>query len=245
MLPVLLILGRPIQTALLILLVAFWVATTVIERSVKRDRLPIKDISNSLYGALVVGIIGARLGYVFQYWSIYRDDPGSIVALSLNAFSPVFGWGAALVTISLYIYNTKIPVRPFLDTLTPGMVVLADGLALADLASGNGYGLPTQLPWAIRLWGDLRHPTQIYDLIAVVMIGILLWRLTSPFDGAQFGILVTLYAASRLFLEAFHADSDNILGFRTVQLWSLLAIIAAIYSLHRWASDSPSQKSAL
>ena len=238
MLPIIQILGRPIQTSLLILLVAFSISVSVLERSAALRRLSSKEISNLAYRSLILGIVGARLGYVIQYWSIYREDLASIVALSPNGLSPTFGCGAALIPVFLYIHHKKIPVRPFLDILTPAMLVLAGGLALADLASGNGYGLPTQLPWAIRLWGELRHPTQLYDLVAVALIGFLLWRWASPFTGAQFGIFVTLYAASRLFLEMFHADSQDFLGLRIVQLWSLCAVILGIYLLHRWASDS-------
>lgn len=237
MLPIIQILGRPIQTSLLVLLLAFSVCISVLERSAALAHLSRKDISNLAYGSVVVGLLAARLGYVIQYWTIYRDDLVSIVALNLNGLSPIFGFVAVLTSGFLYAHRRKIPLRDFLDVLTPGALVLAGGLALGDLVSGNGYGLPTQLPWGIRQWGELRHPTQLYDLLAVVVIGILLWRLKSPFAGAKFGVFLTFYAVSRLILEIFHADSQEILGFRSVQVWSFFALILGVSLLHRWASD--------
>ena len=67
-------------------------------------------------------------------------------------------------------------IASLLDALTPGFIVLAGGLALADLASGDAYGSPSSLPWAIELWGAARHPTQIYQLIAVIVIGVIVLK---------------------------------------------------------------------
>jgi prolipoprotein diacylglyceryltransferase len=120
--------------------------------------------------------------------------------------------------------------------LTPGLLVLAGGLALADLASGDGYGSPASLPWSIELWGAARHPTQIYQLIAVIVIAAIVLRIDRAFDGLRFGLFSALYAASRLIIETFRGDSAIINGVRTAQVWSLLVMLAAIWLLRQWAS---------
>ncbi len=43
---------------------------------------------------------------------------------------------------------------------------------LANLASGDAFGAPSSLPWAIELWGAARHPVQIYEAVAA---GLILW----------------------------------------------------------------------
>ena len=237
MLPVIRIASLTLQTRGLILLAAFWIALEVAERAAKRLGLRGDDVYNlGLYG-VVGGLIGSRLGYVIQYWSFYRDDPGAIFALNVNTLSPVAGLFVALATAYWYARRKGIANRRLLDALTPGLVAFAAGLALADLASGDGYGAPAQLPWSINLWGELRHPTQIYHLLAVIGIGAVVWRSSRPFGGAHFGLFVALYAASRLFLETFHGDSAAVAGARVVQVWSLAALIVALILLRRWAEE--------
>ncbi|CAG1012627.1 hypothetical protein ANRL4_04694 [Anaerolineae bacterium] len=82
-----------------------------------------------------------------------------------------------------------------------------------------------------------RHPTQVYDLLAVIGIGISVWRASRPFDGARFGLFVALYAAARLFLETFHEDSATLANIRVVQIGSLVVLIVALWLLHRWARE--------
>ncbi len=226
-----------LQARGLILLAAFWVASDVAGRAAKRLGLRDDDVANLAFLGLILGLIGARLGYVAQYWSVYRDDLGAIFALNFNTLSPVAGIIVGLAIAIWYTRRKGIANRRLLDAITPGLIVFAAGLALADLASGDGYGAHAQLPWSINLWGELRHPTQIYDLLAAMGIGLIVWRSSHPFEGARFGLFVALYTASRLLLETFHGDSATLAGIRVVQIWSLVALVAVLWLLHRWASE--------
>ena len=204
-------------------------------RAAKRLGLRDDDVSNMAFLGLIFGLIGARLGYVIQYWSIYRTDLGAIFALNFNTLSPVAGIIVGCVAAAWYARRKGIAHRRLLDALTPGLIVFAAGLALADLASGDGYGASAQLPWSIDLWGEWRHPTQVYDLLAAIIIGLVIWRSSRPFDGARFGLFVALYAASHLLLETFHGDSATLADIRMVQIWSLVVLVVALWLLHRWA----------
>ena len=235
MLPVIQIGSFAVQTRGLILLAAFWVASWVAERAAKRLGLRGDEVYNLGFYGGVAGLIGARLGYVMQYWSVYRNDLGAIFALNFNTLSPVAGMLTGLAVAYWYARRKRIANRRLLDALTSGLVVFVAGLALADLASGDGYGEPAQLPWSINLWGELRHPTQIYHLLAAIGIGVVVWRSSRPFDGAHFGLFVALYAASRLFLETFHGDSATFAGVRIVQVWSLVALVVTLLLVRRWA----------
>jgi len=226
-----------LQARGLILLAAFWLASDVAGRAAKRLGLRDDDVANLVFLGLIFGLVGARLGYVIQYWSVYRTDLGAIFALNLNTLSPVTGIVAGCAAAVWYARRKGMANRRLLDALTPGLIVFAAGLALADLASGDGYGAPAQLPWSIDLWGELRHPTQVYDLLAAIIIGLILWRAARPFDGTQFGLFVALYAAARLLLETFHGDSATLASIRVVQIWSLVALVVALWLLHRWVRE--------
>lgn len=221
----------------MIFLAAFWIAAEASERAAKRLGLRGDEVYNLGFFGGLAALLGARLGYVLEFWSSYQNDLGSIFALNLNTLSPAAGILSGLLVAIIYAQRKGIASRRLLDALTPGFVVFTAGMALADLASGDGYGAPAMLPWSIKLWGDLRHPVQVYQLLAVIAIGLVMWRSSRPFDGARFGLFAALYAVSRLFLEAFHGDSQLLDGVRVVQVWSLIALAAALILLRRWAIE--------
>ncbi len=224
-----------IQARGLILLAAFWLSAEAAERGAKRLGLRGDVVYSLAFIAAAAGLIGARLGYVLEHWAAYQSDLGAVVALNFNTLSPVAGVVAGVLAAYLYARRKGVANRRLLDALTPGFIVFAAGLALADLASGDAYGSPSSLPWAIELWGMTRHPTQVYQLIAVIVIGLIVLKTDRAFDGAWFGLFGALYAASRLFVEAFRGDSDTLGGLRTAQLWSLLVLLIMLVLLRRWA----------
>jgi prolipoprotein diacylglyceryltransferase len=217
------------------LLAAFWLSAEAAERGAKRLGLRGDVVYSLAFIAAAAGLIGARLGYVLEHWPAYQSDLGAIVALNFNTLSPLAGVVTGVFAAYLYARRKGVANRRLLDALTPGFIVFAGGLALADLASGDAYGSPSSLPWAIELWGALRHPTPIYQLSAVIVIGLIVLKSKRAFDGAWFGLFVALYAAARLFSEAFRGDSETIGGLRTAQVWSLLVLLIMLVLLRRWA----------
>ncbi len=222
----------------LILLAAFWLAAEAAERGAKRLGLRGDAVYSLAFIAAAAGLIGARLGYVLEHWSAYQSDLGAIVALNFNTLSPLAGIVTGTLAAFWYARRKGVANRKWLDALTPGFIVFAGGLALADLASGDAYGSPSSLPWAIELWGAPRHPAQVYQLIAVIVIGLVVMKTRRAFDGAWFGLFVVLYSASRLFIEAFRGDSETIGGLRTAQLLSLIVLLIMLMLLRRWAKSA-------
>jgi prolipoprotein diacylglyceryltransferase len=224
-----------IQARGLILLAAFWLSAEAAERGAKRLGLRGDVVYSLAFIAAAAGLIGARLGYVLEHWAAYQSDLGAVVALNFNTLSPLAGVVTGVIAAYLYARRKGVANRRLLDALTPGFIVFAGGLALADLASGDAYGSPSSLPWAIELWGAARHPTQVYQLVAVIVIGLIVLKTDRMFDGVWFGLFVVLYASSRLFIEAFRGDSETSGGLRTAQMWSLIVLLIMLALLRRWA----------
>ncbi len=227
-----------IQARGLILLAAFWLSAEAAERGAKRVGIRGDVVYSLAFISAAAGLIGARLGYVLEHWPAYQTDLGAIAALNFNTLSPLAGVATGLIAAYVYARRKGVANRALLDALTPGFIVFAGGLALADLASGDAYGSPSSLPWAIEMWGMPRHPTQIYQLVAVIVIGAIVLRTRRAFDGEWFGLFVALYAAARLFIEAFRGDSETIGGLRTAQLWSLMVLVIMLVLLRRWARSA-------
>jgi phosphatidylglycerol:prolipoprotein diacylglycerol transferase len=135
----------------------------------------------------------------------------------------------ALLVGFIYDSRQNLSLWPTLDALTPLFATLAIGLALSHLAAGTAFGSPTDQPWGIELWNATRHPTQLYELIAsLLVLGVVGFRKADSRPGTIFLTFIALTAASRLFLEAFHGDSTLIFGgLRLAQIIAWIALASA------------------
>jgi phosphatidylglycerol:prolipoprotein diacylglycerol transferase len=242
MFPVLHIGPFAIQTPSLILLLAAWLGIWSSEREGVRRRLPAGAIANLGIFAALGGLLGARLGYALLNRSSYAADPLSVLSPTPSALEPAAGIGTALIVGVIYGQRKNLPLRGALDALAPGVTVLGIGLALADLASGDGYGAPARLPWSIVLWGASRHPSQVYELLgALAVLALWYWVSRRPLPpGLAFLVVVTASALARLLLEAFRGDSQLAPGgLRWAQLWALLALALCFSFAHRWSETPP------
>ena len=89
--------------------------------------------------------------------------------------------------------------------------------------------------WAMDVYGALRHPVQIYEIIGAIA-ALLVWWTMRPsrlFDGQLFLMTTTVYAASRLFTDAFRENSwFTADGYRIIQIISLAIMLACLYALN-------------
>ena len=227
----------------LIALAAVWVALDIASREGKRLGLSAEHVYNAGFYGLVGGLVGARLWYVATYWSVYQTELLAIFSLNPATLSLTGGLVTGLMVAAWYIRRRALPLRLLLDSTALALAVFAAGLALANLASGDAYGAPTRLPWAIYLWDDYRHPTQVYDLLVALAIFGLLGRLKRdrPFDGYLFLTFVTLYALAHLLLEPLRGDSlIGAGGVRAAQVVALLALMASMWLMRLWAQPTAS-----
>jgi phosphatidylglycerol:prolipoprotein diacylglycerol transferase len=238
MLPILQVGPLALQTPGLILLVGIWVGLWIIERHAHRYRIQSSHLYNLTLVALLAGLVGGRLFYVLFYPSAFAASPRSVFSLSPSLFDP---WGAlttGLLAALLYGSRKKLPLWPTLDALTPGLAFVAIAVSASNLASGNAFGAPTQVPWAIELWGAGRHPSQVYEALAALgILGIILvWQRYSGTyaPGLVFLVFLALSASARLFLEAFRGDSlllPN--GWRVAQLTAWLVLGICLWLIQR------------
>lgn len=227
-----------LQLPLLALLAGVWIASSLTEREAIRLKLPSAIVSNLLIVGLIAGIVGARLAYAARYPQAYIDNPLSLFALNVNTLSGFEGLLIGLVAAILYGWRKKLPLRPTLDALAPGLAAFMVALGLSHLLSGDAFGTSAKLPWAIYLWSEYRHPSQVYEILAAVVILFIVSKrpLGQAGDGINFLMLVALSAAARTFLEAFRGDSVVWPGsFRAAQVVSLIVLAITLYGMRIWA----------
>jgi prolipoprotein diacylglyceryltransferase len=206
----------------------------MIEREAPKHRLSGATLGSLVFYGLVTGLLGARLGYALRYWTVYAEDPLGLVSLNPNTLSAEEGLAAALLVGLVLARRHRLPLWSTLDAFTPGLAAFAVFVSLADLSSGNAFGAPTSLPWAIELWGAARHPSQIYAILLAVAVVVAIYLGRRPaFSGLLFLAWLAMTAAGRLFLEAFRGDSVVALGsLRAAQLISLIVLGGALVGMH-------------
>lgn len=235
MLPILQIGPLALQTPGLMYLLGLWLGLSLAEKFAPRRGIAADTLYNLVFTGLIAGILGARLGYVLQYPDAFLASPLSLVSPNPGLLDPFSGFAAALIAALVYGARKKLEVWNTLDALTPFFAVFMIGAALANAASGAGFGMETSLPWGIELWGAKRHPTQFYELGGAIVILLWLGRLSKRTDvppGRLFLTFLALTAGARLFFEAFRGDSTLILdGIRAAQVVAWLVLSGALGGL--------------
>jgi phosphatidylglycerol:prolipoprotein diacylglycerol transferase len=214
---------------LILVLAALWLGLTVSEKRVSRHGISKEALNNIVYYSILGYVLGGRILFVLEHLQVFIQSPLSIFSPNLDLFDPYGALLTALLIGFIYGQRQKLPVWETLDALTPLFAILAIGLHLSHLAAGTAFGSPTMLPWGIELWNAVRHPTQVYELLASIFIFGFIWlrKPESP-AGSDFLWFTALTAGARLFFEAFRGDSTLIFnGIRSAQLiaWLVLAAV--------------------
>ncbi len=124
-----------------------------------------------------------------------------------------------------------------------GLIVGRIGCQLSGLWDGT-FGSPTALPWGWD-YGDgiPRHPTALYEIMAVAACWALVRRVPAQPPGARFAAFFAGYCLIRLLLEflkpPFGGDPDtglpvSMLGGLTAIQWLALAGLLAYLQLYRY-----------
>ena len=213
---------------LVLLLAALWIGLYLSEKRIERHGISKDALNNLVFYSIVGYVIGGRFLFALANLSAFTESPLSIFSVNIDLFDPVGALITALLVGFGYGRQQKLHLWAMLDALTPLFATLALGLSLLHLAAGTAFGSSTTLPWSIQLWNASRHPTQIYELIASLIIFGLIWfRKTDSQAGSDFNLFVALTASAWLLLEAFRGDSTLIFGgIRLAQViaWTVLAV---------------------
>ena len=235
MLPILNIGPLAIQTPGLIILFGTWLGFFLAERQAGRYQVNSSMLYSLAFSGLVAGVIGARVAFVAHYFSAFTANPASLFSLNINMFEPIWGFVIGLITSGLYGWLKQMPLRRTLDAMASTLAVIAISVHLAQFASGDAYGTATNLPWAVELWGVRRHPVQIYETLAAIIILWLVWPRPGWFrnPGHRFLAFIAMSAGARVFLEAFRGDSTFWEGIRNAQVIAWLILAASLWAIRK------------
>ncbi len=236
-------------------LLAFISSYVLMLRIFKRENKP-QELLDQLSIYIFIGtLLGARLGHcLFYEFDYYKDHPLEMILpytyvngkFTLTGFHGLASHGGAigiLVGIFLFCRKTKTDFLWITDRLVIVIALAGAFVRLGNFFNSEIIGLPADLPWAVvfeRVDQIPRHPAQLYEAIAYVLIFILLWNIyhkRSPLKaGFIFGIfLITLFGA-RFVLEFFKENQEAFedgMKYNMGQLLSLPFVAMGIYLAFR------------
>ena len=217
---------------LILLMAALWLGLALAEKQSERHNISKEVLNNLVYYSLFGFILGGRILYALSNVSAFLLSPLSLFSLNLDLFDPFAGLATALIAGFAYGARQRLPLWSTFDALTPLFASLMVGLSFSHLAAGTAFGSPTSSPWGIELWSARRQPTQIYELMASLIIFGLIWfRKRDSLPGSKFLLFAALASGTRLFLEAFRGDSILIFGgIRLAQVIAWLVLAATFFA---------------
>jgi phosphatidylglycerol:prolipoprotein diacylglycerol transferase len=218
---------------MILLFIAAWIGLTFAEKRTERCGVSKDDLNNLTFYSLIAFVIGGRLSFVFQNMPAFTKSPFGIISINPDIFDPLGALAAAILVAFIYGQRRGLLLWNTLDALTPFFAILGIGIGLSHLAAGTAFGKETDLVWGIDLWNSTRHPTQIYETLASLLIFGLVWsQKQNQRPGILFLTYAALTAASQIFIQAFRGDSTLIFnGLRQEQViaWIALAIIFILF----------------
>lgn len=202
-----------------------------------------KNMDQNLLGptviiSIVFGLFGAKVFDIFEYWDRFLKDPVRVF-MKGSGLTFLGGFVVGGIALTLFMRWQKVSMLRFCDAACPGAMY---GYAVARIGcqlSGDGdYGIPTTLPWGMAYPNgtvpttQIVHPTPVYETLAALVLGTILWRMrkTPKHDGWLFCWYLIFSGVERLLVEFIRVNPRWFLGLSQSQWISvILASAAAIY----------------
>ena len=244
----------PVSTYGLLVALAVLSAGWIAARAFRERGLDHDHAWSLLFYGLIGGYAGAKIYYV-----LLHGDPAAF--LSRGGFVWYGGLIGGSLAVLYAVRRKGLPLGITADAIAPALA-LGHGIGhIGCFFSGDSYGLPSSLPWAVAFRygappstaGALRrefgvtlpgnipdsaliavHPTMLYSAFVLIAIFAVLWALRRRREpaGWLFGLYLVLAGIERFLVEFVRAKDDRFLwGFTTAQAIAAAAILGGIFLL--------------
>ena len=205
------------------------------------------EVDSTFYPALVGAVLGARLWYGLVNWDLFGRTPRLFWALRFESFAWPGALLGGLLVGYLWCRGRGYAMAQVADVAALTLPVPQALASVGLLLSGEAFGVPTSVPWAIPLFGVSRHPTQLYLALAALLTLIVLRRLArpAPVPGTLMIGYLGLQGLTLLLVEWLRGDAPVLPGgVRLAQVVGLALMLAAIAWLRQRAPRDASDVTA-
>lgn len=243
----------------IMMMIAFLTAWWLTDLECRRNGIEPDYAGDLLMGAMIGGVIGAKLWFMVIHPGAPFFDRGGLVWYG--------GFVGGSLGVILTGWRKRVPMRWTAQLLAPA---LAAGYALGRIGCyvvGDDYGRPTSLPWAVRFPEGKPissaaamqsqfgipipegvspdtimavHPTQLYEVTLMLIAFVILWRwrLIQKGAGWLFGAYLIFAGSERFLIEFFRAKDDRIGLLTIAQLTSIVLIALGAVLVVVWGKGA-------
>lgn len=242
----------------LMMMLAFIMAGWAMQLDLRRRGLDEEFAADVVIGAVLGGLVGAKLWYV------------ALTGESLFSRGGFVWYGGFLGGVLGVVFNgwrRRVPIAFTAELVSPALTL---GYAIGRVGCflvGDDYGVPSSLPWAVKFpdglppttAGNLAqfhvtfapgtdptqvmavHPTQVYETALMLLATAWLWKRRDHAHGTGwlFGCYLVIAGVERLLIEFLRAKDDRVLhGFTLAQAASLGMIAVGVIVISRLQAPS-------
>lgn len=219
----------PITGFGIMMMLAFVVGGWLADRECRRLGFASDYAGDMIVGAVVGGIIGAKLWFVWLHGASTLFDRGGLVF-----YGGLFG---GTIGVILNGWRRRVPIRWTAQLVAPSLPAAYAVGRVGCYVVGDDYGIPTTLPWGVRFplgmppttAANLRgfnvpipadvapgtvfavHPTQLYEIAVMIVVFALIWRwrMARRGTGWLLGAYLVLGGIERFAVEFLRAKDDR------------------------------------
>mgnify|MGYP000135333672 FL=1 len=218
----------------LMFVIAFLLGLRILKKMYEEEKVSTETLENLLFYVVISTLLGARLGHVFFYdWAYYQNHLLEILlpiastadgGYSFVGFRGLASHGAAIgILLGVIVYQRTYPYKPLLWILDRMIIPLTLGAGFVRIGNffnseivGNYTGNNFGVVFVNR--GEIlpRHPAQLYEAIAYILLFFFLRYLYQKGIKRQDGFILGVFMAvlfSIRFLVEFVKESQG--GFET------------------------------
>ena len=238
----------------LIICIGMIVAVSYIYFRTKKQKLLLDDLLELALFTIPLGVLGARLYYVFtdngngslfsQIMSNTNLNFGEklieLINLRNGGLAIYGGIIAGLLTVFFVCRYKKINLLKFLDATGPAVMIAQAIGRWGNFFNAEAYGSKTDLPWRMGLLPNMDsnvtmyyyHPTFLYESLWNVLGFILInvFYKKKKFDGQSFLSYIAWYGLGRAFIELLRTDSLWIFN-HTIRVSTLVGGLSFVASV--------------
>ena len=209
-----------------------------------KDKVDVSHGADGVAWMVVLGLIGARLLYVWENYKLFVGQWGRIFLITEGGISQWGGLFGAMAGAYIWARRSAISYWKIMDAAGAAtMIGLAIG-RIGDVINGEHHGTPTNLPWGVEYVnantlgqpGLVVHPEVAYEMILTLgLLGALLpfhQRLKTRLPDGVLGLTyLGLFGFGRFFLSFMRTDPAVFAGLRQAQLGSLLMVVISLVAI--------------
>jgi len=212
----------PIRYYSLLFVLGLLLGLSIVKKLWIKENWPVEELERLTIFVFIATIVGARVGHCLfyepqYYWAHlfeillpFRIENGNFEFTGFQGLASHGGILAIFITIWIFSLRSKLNFLSILDKVSVGGALTAVFIRLGNFMNSEIIGKATHSNYGVifkRVDNVLRHPSQLYEAFAYLMIFfviILIYKKNqNRKDGFVFGVFFTLLFTARFVIEFF------------------------------------------